>query len=71
MCYQAIITCLGRLRSTIVSYAELAGTMEAGAEREQILDYAQDLARQAKVVEELCNRRCGSSRCSAGGGAGA
>ena len=70
MCHEALIRCLGRLRAAIVAYAELLGTLEPGPEREEILGFCEVLARQARVVDELCRRRCGTSRCAAAGNAG-
>ncbi len=70
MCHEALLACLGRLRTTIVAYAELLGTLDPGPEREQILDFSLALARQARVVEKLCHERCGPGRCAAAGGEG-
>jgi len=64
LCHQALITCLGRLRTAIVAYAELASTMEPGSDRDQVLVYAEEIARQNKTLEAMCNLRCGSSRCT-------
>ena len=63
MCHEALVTCLNRLRAAIVAYAELSGTIEPGPEREQVLDFAQTLAKQARVIERLCHERCGAARC--------
>jgi len=63
MCHEGLIRALGRLRATIVAYADLASTMEPGPEREQVLAFTKDLSEQAKVIERLCSIRCGTERC--------